>query len=315
MLARIWGRQNPHSLYLAAAAAIFVATLVYDLITNLDPADWIINWCLLVLTLVLGSLALWYGSRFPVGIGLVCVGVFTIASLIFLGPFGNEQSAVSSAQELPIAALYLGWFVKRPYGRWIMAVMMTLVTIMLFSDPLFHPDGVLGVPTALQVIIVSILCFIVGSILWSHSEHLLATDALTGAMTRKAFRERVERELSSRRSEQRVSSLLLIDFNDFKELNDEHGHARGDLVLTESVAWWCKNLRGTDTVGRIGGDEFAVLLIGDSLEEAEATARRLASANLHPWSWGAAELTPDDTVDTLFARADAELYRAKELRR
>ena len=96
-----------------------------------------------------------------------------------------------------------------------------------------------------------------------HLEHLAATDPLTGLWNRRHFEEEVEREVS-RTTESTdaagTSALLVIDLDNFKYVNDSHGHAVGDVVLQHVAALLTEQLRTTDVIARLGGDEFAVLL-------------------------------------------------------
>lgn len=117
--------------------------------------------------------------------------------------------------------------------------------------------------------------------------------------------------------------MALLDLDDFKIINDTHGHAAGDKVLVE-VAHTLKNaLRASDLVSRFGGDEFAVLMLGVTLPQAEGrlkgVGQQLAQATILPGettgvtvSCGAAEFSAGDTVDSLMHRADQALYDAKK---
>jgi diguanylate cyclase (GGDEF)-like protein len=97
-------------------------------------------------------------------------------------------------------------------------------------------------------------------------------DGLTGLLNRRALEERVAEERANAEREGIPISLLLVDIDDFKDLNDSLGHGRGDAVLKEVAAALVLSTRGHDAVARIGGDEFAVLLPG----AAEAAARTVA---------------------------------------
>src|SRR3712207_4793497 len=102
-----------------------------------------------------------------------------------------------------------------------------------------------------------------------------ATDPLTGLLNRRAFGQRCARELARARRTGEPFAALLLDVDDFKQINDHHGHAAGDEALVELAAMLERDLREVDTVARIGGDEFAVLLPATGVADAEATAVRL----------------------------------------
>lgn len=313
-LARLSGRQDPHSYFLFFAGMLLTGTLVADLVLhreNLDPA---VLTGLAVAGMVLSSTALVLGERFPRWLGLSCVVLFALASVYFISPLGDEQSAVSSLQELPILALYLGWFVPRPLSRIYMYSCLALITAMASINPIFHVAGNLGVTSALQAIIAAIFCFEVGSALWRRTEHQVVTDALTGALNRAGFMAKLEAELARSQRAGAPLSLVVVDFDYFKQLNDTQGHAAGDAALAETVRLWTQRLRPRDVVGRTGGDEFAILLDRTDERGAEQIMHRVRSESPHAWSWGISQARDRDSVEQLFDRADERLYAVKRSR-
>ncbi len=140
------------------------------------------------------------------------------------------------------------------------------------------------------------------------------TDSLTDSLNRRGFEERLDAELGESGRAGRAFTLLLIDLDDFKSVNDTLGHAAGDELLCWVVTTVRAALRPFDAVGRLGGDEFAVILPGapraDALEVGarvrEALAERVSA------TMGLATF-PVDGADReeLHRRADAELYAAK----
>jgi diguanylate cyclase (GGDEF)-like protein len=100
-------------------------------------------------------------------------------------------------------------------------------------------------------------------------------DALTGVPNHRHFVELAERELYRSRRYQRPLSVAYIDVDDFKQVNDRHGHAAGDALLRALADQICRNVRASDVVGRLGGDEFAILLPETESEAAKAVLRKL----------------------------------------
>ena len=153
---------------------------------------------------------------------------------------------------------------------------------------------------------------------------LTLTDALTGAASRAAIEKIATRTLADAARTNSPMAVLLLDLDYFKQVNDRYGHAAGDTVLRATVEAWQAQLRGHDALGRIGGEEFAVVCADTGSEQARAIADRLLDATrmlrlpeINPalrvrTSIGLATAQPDDTRETLFARADAALYRAKQ---
>jgi len=113
--------------------------------------------------------------------------------------------------------------------------------------------------------------------------HWVNHDFLTGALSRRALIERGGKMLERMRDQSAPLSLLMLDLDHFKSINDRHGHARGDLVLQQLVEHARQLLRPEDILGRLGGEEFAVLLPGTSLEHAHAIGERLCrQLSVHP---------------------------------
>lgn len=155
--------------------------------------------------------------------------------------------------------------------------------------------------------------------------YLATHDGLTGTLNRCSFLEILEREFTQSQLEGKPLSVLMIDADCFKAINDQHGHAFGDHVLQQIVLACTRVLRSNDTLGRYGGEEFAVLLPGATLPQAIDVAERVRGAvarvslqGNHGREVGATvsigvstkELADSSGV-VLLARADVALYRAK----
>ncbi|MGC3873826.1 diguanylate cyclase [Halomonas sp. GXIMD04776] len=149
------------------------------------------------------------------------------------------------------------------------------------------------------------------------------TDSLTGALNRRAFMEYIKTEIDVADAMPSRLSLVVFDIDHFKAINDTWGHAAGDLVL-ESLGDICRRtLRSHDIFGRIGGEEFALILSGHALHEAARLAERLRQEFEETciefygqWlnftvSFGIAERQGMETLDALMHRADMGLYAAK----
>ncbi|MDY0005432.1 MAG: GGDEF domain-containing protein [Spongiibacteraceae bacterium] len=148
-------------------------------------------------------------------------------------------------------------------------------------------------------------------------------DPLTGIANRGAFDASLERELALFQRCGQTLSLMAIDIDLFKRINDSHGHAAGDFVLTNVVQNLRDCCRESDGLFRYGGDELVVILSHTSLAGASVIARRILNqvasmttiyqgqAIDTTVSIGLAQVSAGDTADTLFQRADAALYQAK----
>ena len=149
---------------------------------------------------------------------------------------------------------------------------------------------------------------------------LLATrDALTNLLNRRALLEAATRELERSRRYGLALTLFQIDLDHFKRINDSYGHQTGDRVLVDFAQRVAPLLRGTDVFGRIGGEEFVILLAETGAEDASIVGERileaLASADIEPrYSASIGAVTRvggSESIETLLAEADAALYCAK----
>ncbi len=149
---------------------------------------------------------------------------------------------------------------------------------------------------------------------------LSVTDALTGLKNRRAFDERLAIELSSVRRTTKPSTLVLVDIDHFKKVNDELGHLAGDEVLCEVARLLQNSLREEDVAARFGGEEFGIFLAGVDTANALTWVHRFYHLLSHAqWryravtvSMGVAQITPDmETQSEAIRRADGALYRAK----
>jgi diguanylate cyclase (GGDEF)-like protein len=153
------------------------------------------------------------------------------------------------------------------------------------------------------------------------------TDYLTGLLNVRGFRELLDHEIGVARRWERSLSTLLIDVDHFKQVNDDYGHAAGDLVLGTVASELPRDLRAIDFLARVGGDELAVGLPGTCLEGALIVAERVRSAMEASrirmpdgrelsvtLSIGVASLAAPDDGARLMARADLALYEAKVTR-
>jgi diguanylate cyclase (GGDEF)-like protein len=153
-----------------------------------------------------------------------------------------------------------------------------------------------------------------------------STDDLTGVLNRRYFFKMASSLLERARRRQKPLSLMVLDMDHFKAVNDTHGHLDGDAVLRRVAEVLGENLRSDDVLGRYGGEEFIIILpdtplqphgekAAERLRQAVATERFISNEGVEfgcTISIGVAELTKDDTsLARLFQRADRALYDVK----
>ena len=154
-------------------------------------------------------------------------------------------------------------------------------------------------------------------------EELASADPLLGILNRRAFVSELGRALALIERYGQPSSLIFIDLDDLKKINDAHGHAAGDEALHHIAVTVSANIRQTDIFGRLGGDEFALILTNTPWEGAEAKARALKSLiSAEPLVHGAkvsvacgvVELSRDTTPEDALSAADKIMYAEKKRR-
>lgn len=176
----------------------------------------------------------------------------------------------------------------------------------------------------LPLIVTALLLNLVNARLRQRLRAHAVTDELTGAMTRRALRELAPALILRERARRRGVAVLMLDLDRFKQVNDTHGHAKGDQVLVQAAAALRAHIRQDALLARYGGEEFVALVPVDDLPTARSVAERLRQAvEQADWadvlalqgavtvSIGLALVGPADDLDSALARADAALYRAK----
>jgi diguanylate cyclase (GGDEF)-like protein len=237
--------------------------------------------------------------------------------------------------ELSLILFYLApigfgaWFASARTG---VALALASAVVSFSADLLWtrhHPQGDPGTGTllwnALMLLGTALSLVLTLGALKSRLEAMLRvarTDALTGIPNRRAFFEAAELELERTRRHGRPLTVVYVDLDDFKRVNDELGHAEGDALLVTVAQTLRGATRTLDAVARLGGDEFGLLLPETDAPTAQAVLDRLRMTLLEAMSrhctaatgvsvGAAVFLAPPANVDELTARADELMYAAK----
>ncbi|WP_256830118.1 GGDEF domain-containing protein [Pseudomonas sp. Pse1] len=175
----------------------------------------------------------------------------------------------------------------------------------------------------LESLLSTLLFPIRNALLYRAATQRALRDPLTGTGNRIAMEQTLQREIDMSRRHRQPLSLLMLDIDHFKSVNDTHGHAAGDHVLREVAASIKQQLRNVDMVFRYGGEEFLILLSNTGRESAALVGERLryAAQSNDYWaantrieltvSLGCSTLLPGESADSLLRRADNALYAAK----
>lgn len=222
------------------------------------------------------------GRRFPVRLVEVVLALHIVVLLVRLSSTLAGRAGTGLMEPSLYQTLYVGAYV-------LAVLMLSIGAVLMATDRL---------TTELQ--------------------HLATHDALTHTLNRRALLERFEDELARSQRTGRGPAIMMLDLDHFKTVNDTLGHQHGDAVLVHFVQRAQAVLRRGDRLGRYGGEEFMVLLPETGTQDAQTVAQRIHAAatsghtldcrlSIGLTTWHG----PQDTLDTMLARADKALYQAK----
>jgi len=229
------------------------------------------------------------------------------------GPLSADRNGVGLRDLATGAEMSLSWERSAP-GDHIRATVLSavaaplIVTFLLFALVVVNTRRIANELAASQ----------------ARAESLAGRDPLSGLPNRLLFSDKLDQELAVLKSSSEGLSLMFLDLDRFKEVNDAHGHQAGDELIKQVARRLLTVLRGADTLSRFGGDEFAIIQTGvKSDDDAEALARRILHSLTEPFDIGGSSvnvgvsigiaLAPRNAMDreTLMRLADTALYEAK----
>lgn len=171
-----------------------------------------------------------------------------------------------------------------------------------------------------NILIVVLIVFLIKRYVKDNLEYLVCYDGLTKIYNRRYFNEYLSGELKKAERYQRCFSLIMFDIDHFKRVNDTYGHDAGDSVLKE-LSWLIQtNIRKSDVLSRLGGEEFGILAPETGIEDAFRLSEKLRGiveentfkyAGKITISLGVAQFNQGDSIDSIYKRADNALYCAK----
>lgn len=292
------------------AAAAVAATAILDIVTGAATLSTELTWLLVVLAAAVSSLPLLIARSFRPWMALTACWVFGAVTIALMALTDDTIVAVNNLVLYPMIASYLGWFFNRSVARLTIGVILTGSIVSLMAA-----GHTAAMSSWANLAVASVFCLEASGYLRHRLDGRIETDPLTGALNRAGWARVCRQSMTAHHRAGLPLTIAVVDFDDFKVINDTLGHAAGDQVLVDFVAQISRQQRIGDRVARLGGDEFGLILAGTPVENAGPRLNRLRQAAEATWSFGAAEATPDDTVETLLARADQHLYAMKRTRR
>ena len=254
---------------------------------------------------------------------LIVVGFACTAVISFVKYLTGPEWALSAFYIFPIilvtwnAGIRMGVLISVVSAvSWLVADVMMLET---FSFPLIPYINEMF--RLVVFLVISMIIFKLKTAIENQKE-LAGTDPLTSVLNRRAFYTIADLELNSARRYQTTTSFLYLDVDNFKKVNDRHGHQMGDKLLCSVAESIKKNIRSIDVVVRFGGDEFGVLLTRTDAAASLQVVRKIKDNLLElvrrngwpvTFSIGVATFpAPPETIDIMIDAADAQMYMAKQ---
>ena len=297
-----------------AAAILGLIFLVPFGVANAFRGDVVLGLGAVFVVLVLSGLAWFSDDNGYSGLSLVLlppVVVFLAISVI-------EQGVIGVMWTYP--GIFLFYFILREELAWLANAVIVAVVVPIAIANLTPSIAVRSVVTLCVMSVFAILAVRIIDTQQRRLEHVAVTDSLTGMLNRNLLTPTLRQSISRSTRTHEPASLLILDIDHFKRINDTHGHMIGDKVL-QGVATLMRNrLRASDQVFRVGGEEFAIVLTDTSVEPArhvadllrsEIEAARFAGDIGVTASFGLAVLRSEDEPGSWLARADRSLYEAK----
>jgi diguanylate cyclase (GGDEF)-like protein len=285
------GFENARTLELEVVAGLLVLALLARFVGPHVAEPWGFD-CLILLVGALSSLA---ASQLPENEGQMLIGIGLLAVGVVVAFFRSTVPTMV----LTVAILAM-WLVAVAYDR-------------TFSSP--------AIALSLAIIVLGVTWFV--SRLVQRLHELALHDSLTGLLNRRGLELLAEPVIAGARRARLPVTIAIIDVDRFKVFNDTRGHLAGDRLLVGVADAWDEAVRDSDLLARFGGDEFVVLLVGATPDEALALHARadttFRSSRSDGWSdgWtiGIAELGADERLFEAIDRADAELLERKQTQR
>lgn len=308
------GRTTEESVLLAlcVVGALAVAPFV---ILRLLRGDWLLAGIDASLVVGVAILATYVWTTRRVRNASIVLTVFYLTLMVLVVHIDGMQSIYWAYPSMAAA-----YFIVRPKEAAALNILAMLALIPVISQAM-APINSIGLVITLATS--NLFSFIFALRTIQHREQLTALasrDPLTGAGNRRSLQERLQEVIAIKERQKENVSVVVVDLDHFKIVNDTFGHGVGDEVLMRIAEIIRARIRITDGLYRLGGDEFAVVLMSANLtiasRFAEQIRKLILDANLLPQhritvSLGAAELQPRETAESLMERADVALYEAK----
>lgn len=318
-------KPGDHSVYWMLACSLSVGTVIFGTLGHVARTGAQLSWKLLVSSGLAAIALTYYFTVIDYHRGLsTSLYIFHTVFYLFACSFILvKYRKPSSAAEIGAAIMYVLFAIAQAAAA-VSALMQGAeynkyyFDIYLVINFISLPTGYIGMSL--------FIVFVLASDMAEKMRIQAITDSLTGILNRRGFYQSANQKLSEQTNKDQYTCLIYWDVDKFKVINDTYGHAMGDIVLQETVKAVSANIKSTDVIGRLGGEEFVILLSRTNKTEADMVAERLRqmiaqlsinSASGEPIqvtaSFGVAKISQaDESVEVAINAADNALYKAKQ---
>lgn len=311
---RILGSQSELSIALSAmflSGAAF-AGLAATVFPAVNPPPLRVPLTVSITGLVVGVLVLYRGRRMRISSAAWISAIYQGCLLVLMLVSTSANRAVITAMLSVAVVVLYAWFFPTIFARLVGYSSLALYSAILSFR---YPSNDIYL-TSIALIVLTVLLTEVFGGFRANLEKSSLTDSLCGVWNRRGFELLLNAEISTVARTSEPLALIFIDLDSFKAVNDEKGHAEGDNVLRQVAEELVSGVRLRDSVARIGGDEFVLLLPRTSEQEAKVLSERLRKTVVScGWSCGIAQYQSGESATEFIRRSDIEMLREKQMRK
>lgn len=291
-------------LYLVVGLLLLVSTVFY---TPGKNPRWALG-ALGSLGVVMGTIAALRGRAFTrlEATAMLAIQMVVIAAMTHTSHL--DTAAFSNGVGLPLVGIYTSLLLSRP------AVIVYYAGLAAYVTAVAERGDSTLTTGAVVIAIEATIATEIVRVLFERMRSLALADPLTGVLNRHGLESIGHRLLARARRRRTPVSVVLIDLDDLRAVNNSRGHRAGDDLLVAATRQWLDDVSGDEVVGRVGGDEFVLMLPGTDEARAHERVRALAAEASVRWTAGVAQLRDGESLADLIERADQAMYARKPIR-
>ena len=290
-------------LYLVGGLLLLVAAVFY---TPGKNPRWALS-TLGSLGVAMAAVAVLRGRSFTRGEATVMLAIQLAAIAMLTSTSHLATAGFSNGVGLPLVGIYTSLLLSRP------AVIVYYLGLAAYVVAVARHGHSTLTTAAVVIVLESTIATEIVRVLFERMRWLARADPLTGVLNRHGLEAVGHRLLTRARRRRTPVSVVLVDLDDLRAVNNSRGHRAGDDLLVAATRQWLEDLSGDEVVGRVGGDEFVLMLPGLDEDQAHARIQALAAEATVRWTAGVAQLHGEESLADLIERADQAMYARKRV--